>query len=75
MSALLSVTMPCMRNTIEALKKAGLEGQVKTIINWACATQQYTDEIGADGYGANACAAVRLAKSFMRNNKTATRRV
>ena len=50
MSALLTVTMPQMRTTIEALQEAGLKGQVKTIIGGACVTQQYADEIGADGY-------------------------
>ena len=65
MSALLTTTMPHMRTTIEALRKAGLEGQVKTIIGGACVTQQYTDEIGADGYGEDAGAAVIKAKELL----------
>ena len=65
MSALLTVTMPYMRTTIEALQKAGLEGQVKTIIGGACVTQQYADEIGADGYGENAAVAVDKARELL----------
>lgn len=62
MSALLTTTMPAMRNTIEALENAGLRKQVKVIIGGAPITQKYADEIGADGYGESAPAAVVLAK-------------
>jgi len=65
MSALLTTTMPHMRTNIEALEKAGLD-QVKTIIGGACVTQQYADEIGADGYAENAGAAVAKAKELLR---------
>lgn len=65
MSALLTTTMPYMRTTIEALQEAGLEGQVKTIIGGACVTQQYADEIGADGYGENAGAVVDKVKMLL----------
>ena len=65
MSTLLTTTMPYMRTVIEALSKAGLEGQVKTIIGGACVTQQYADEIGADAYGENAGDAVEKAKVLL----------
>ncbi len=65
MSALLTFTMPYMKTTIEALQKAGLEGQVKTIIGGACVTQQYADEIGADGYAENAGEAVVKVKELL----------
>ena len=65
MSALLTVTMPYMRTTIEALEEAGLKGKVKTIIGGACVTQQYADEIGADGYAENAGAAVGKARELL----------
>ena len=65
MSALLTTTMPYMRTVIEALSEAGLEGQVKTIIGGACVTQDYADEIGADGYADNAGAAVDKAKELL----------
>ncbi|MCC7174699.1 MAG: corrinoid protein [Bryobacterales bacterium] len=64
LSALLTVTMPSMRTTIEALKQAGVRDRVKVLIGGAPVTQQYADEIGADGYGANATAAVQLARGI-----------
>ena len=65
MSALLTTTMPYMRTVIEALQQAGLEGQVKTIIGGACVTQEYADEIGADGYAENAGIAVDKARELL----------
>ena len=65
MSALITTTMPYMRTTIEALEKAGLKGQVKTIIGGACVTQQYADEIGADGYSEDAGSAIEKAKELL----------
>jgi len=64
LSALLTVTMGSMRNTIEALKAAGMGEQVKVLVGGAPVTQQYADEIGADGYGANASVAVALARQM-----------
>jgi 5-methyltetrahydrofolate--homocysteine methyltransferase len=62
MSALLTTTMPAMRTTIEALRAAGVRNQVKVFIGGAPITQQYADDIGADGYSENAVGAVTLAK-------------
>jgi len=62
MSALLTTTMPAMKTTIEAIKQAGVRGQVKVLIGGAPITQKYADEIGADGYSENAVGAVALAK-------------
>jgi len=62
MSALLTTTMPAMKTTIDALKQAGIRDQVKVLIGGAPITQQYADEIGADGYSENAVGAVALAK-------------
>jgi corrinoid protein of di/trimethylamine methyltransferase len=62
LSALLTVTMPSMRTTIETLKASGLRDQVRVMIGGAPVTQQYADEIGADGYAPNASAAVALAR-------------
>lgn len=64
-SALLSTTMAAMKDVIDALEKAGLRKQVKVIIGGAPVTQQFCDEIGADGYSDNAAAAVRMAKEFV----------
>jgi corrinoid protein of di/trimethylamine methyltransferase len=62
LSALLTVTMPSMRTTIEAIKTAGVRDQVKIMVGGAPVTPQFADEIGADGYSDNASAAVALAR-------------
>src|SRR5262249_13393144 len=62
MSALLTTTMPAMKTTIDAFKKAGVRGQVKALIWGAPITQKFAEEIGADGYSDNAVGAVALAK-------------
>ncbi len=62
LSALLTVTMPAMRTTVEALKSAGVRERVKVMIGGAPVTAQYAREIGADGYSDNASAAVALAR-------------
>lgn len=64
LSALLTVTMPSMRTTIEALRSAGVREQVKVLVGGAPVTAQFAQEIGADGYGENAAVAVSLARSF-----------
>jgi corrinoid protein of di/trimethylamine methyltransferase len=64
LSALLTVTMPSMKNTIEALKQAGVRDQVKVMVGGAPVTPQFATEIGADGYSDNASAAVQLARQF-----------
>ncbi len=66
MSALLTTTMPYMRETIEALEAAGLREQVKVIIGGAPVTQSFADEIGADGYSSDAASAAELAKALIK---------
>lgn len=65
LSALLTVTMPAMRTTIETLKEAGLRDKVKVLVGGAPVTQKYAEEIGADGYGENASEAVTLARRLV----------
>jgi len=65
MSALLTVTMPAMRSTIDAITHAGQRGKVKIIIGGAPVTSQYAEEIGADGYSENASGAVSLVKNLL----------
>jgi len=65
MSALLTTTMPSMATTIKAIESAGLRNQVKIIVGGAPLTFQYSTSIGADGFGQDASAAVRLAKSLI----------
>ena len=62
LSALLTVTMPAMKTTIEALSAAGVRDKVKIMVGGAPVTQRYADEIGADGYSENAASAVALAR-------------
>ncbi len=64
MSALLTTTRPKMKETIIALKEAGLRDQVKVMCGGAPVTQKFVEEIGGDGYGANAAAAVDKAKEL-----------
>jgi len=64
LSALLTVTMPAMKSSIEALKSAGVRNKVKVLVGGAPVTSHYAREIGADGYGENATAAVALAREL-----------
>lgn len=68
MSALLTTTMLNMKSTIEALKNDGLRDTVKVIIGGAPVTQNYADEIGADGYAADAATAVSVVKRLLNLN-------
>ncbi len=65
MSALLTTTMPMMKTTIEALEEAGLRDKVKVMIGGAPITQEYADQIGADGYSTDAASAAELAKRLI----------
>jgi 5-methyltetrahydrofolate--homocysteine methyltransferase len=65
MSALLTVTMPAMKTTIDALSNAGLRTKVKVLVGGAPVTLQYAKEIGADGYSENASGAVGLVRSLL----------
>lgn len=65
LSALLSTTMPVMRDVINLLERAGVRGTVKVMIGGAPVTQQYADNVGANGYAPDAPSAVRLAKSLL----------
>ncbi len=65
MSALLTTTMRSMGHTITVLKEAGLRDMVKIMVGGAPVTMDFAKQIGADGYAANAPAAVELAKKFV----------
>ena len=54
-----------MPEVIDALKEAGLRDQVKVMIGGAPVSQEYADDIGADGYAPDAASAVKLAKRLM----------
>ncbi len=65
LSALLSITMLKMKEVIDSLQATGQRGDVKVMIGGAPASQRYADEIGADGYAADAGGAADLAKQLM----------
>ena len=65
LSALLTVTMPAMKNTIEALTNAGLRTKVKVLVGGAPLTPQYAMDIGADGFSESASGAVSLVRSLL----------
>jgi len=65
MSALLSTTLPVQKEVIEALKKAGIRDKVKVMVGGAPVTREWAEQIGADGYGADALEAVSVAKRLV----------
>lgn len=65
LSALLTTTISSMKETIDALKEAGLRQQVKVMVGGAPISQDYANQIGADGYSADAGSAARVAKSLV----------
>jgi 5-methyltetrahydrofolate--homocysteine methyltransferase len=65
MSALLTTTMPNMKTTLDALEEAGVRDKVRVMVGGAPVTQAYADEIGADGYAADASRAATLAKDLV----------
>jgi len=65
MSALLTTTMTAMKTTVDALKEAGVQDKVKTMIGGAPVTQNYADEIGADGYARDAASGADKAKELL----------
>ncbi|MBM3499757.1 MAG: cobalamin-binding protein [Armatimonadetes bacterium] len=65
LSALLTTTMPSMADVINAASEAGVRDQVKVMIGGAPVTQNYADEIGADGYAPDAASAVDKARELL----------
>ena len=65
LSALLTTTMPMMKQTIDAIVEAGLRDQVKIMVCGAPVTRAFADEIGADGFAPDAGSAARFAKTLV----------
>ncbi len=65
MSALLTTTMPGMKETIKAINGSEVAGKAKMLIGGAPVTQKYAEEIGADGYAPDASTAVDQAKQLL----------
>ncbi|HLH83179.1 MAG TPA: corrinoid protein [Trebonia sp.] len=68
-SAFLTTTMPMFKANINALTKAGLRDEVIVMVGGAPVTQEYADAVGADGYAADASAAVVKAKDLLRRRR------
>ncbi|MFQ6136568.1 MAG: B12-binding domain-containing protein [Candidatus Hydrothermarchaeales archaeon] len=66
LSAMMSTTMEKMREIIEELGRRGIREKVLIIAGGASITQDFADEIGADGYAPNASKAVKLCEKLMR---------
>jgi 5-methyltetrahydrofolate--homocysteine methyltransferase len=68
-SAFLTTTMPMFKANINALEKAGMRDQVIVMVGGAPVTQEYADVVGADGYAADASAAVVKAKELLQRRR------
>ena len=64
LSALLTTTMMAQKETIEALKTAGIRDKVKVMVGGAPVTQSYADEIGADAYTPDAATAADVCRTY-----------
>ncbi len=64
LSALLTTTMPAMKQTVAAIKASGVNG-LKVVIGGAPITQSFATEIGADGFAADAASAVDIARKLV----------
>ena len=67
LSALLTTTMPAMKTTVETLRNSGVLGKAKIIVGGAPITEEFAKAIGADGYAADAPAALKLVNDLCGN--------
>ena len=65
LSALLTTTMPMMKDVVDLLKEKGLRDRIKVIVGGAPVSQEYADNIGADGYAPDAGSAVELCRQLL----------
>ena len=65
MSALLTTTMGSMAQVIEAIEELNMRDKVKIIIGGAPVTAEYAEEIGADGFAADASGAVKKVRELL----------
>jgi methylmalonyl-CoA mutase cobalamin-binding domain/chain len=68
-SALLTTSMPFMRDLVELLEAMGERGRFKVMIGGASVTPEFTEQIGADGMAPNAVKAVQLAQNLIRQRR------
>jgi methanogenic corrinoid protein MtbC1 len=65
LSALLTTTMGEIKNVIDFFKENGIRDDVKIMVGGAPLTDEYSKEIGADGYSTDAASSVVLAKELL----------
>jgi 5-methyltetrahydrofolate--homocysteine methyltransferase len=65
MSALITTSMPAMKEVIDAFSKEGIRNKFKFIVGGAPLSQRFAEEIGADGYGEDAQSGVELVKRLV----------
>jgi len=70
-SALLTTTIPLMRQVKELHRKEGLDGKIKFLIGGAPVSEKYAEEIGADGYGCDAVQAVEWVEKNVKKGEPA----
>ncbi|MFH1636676.1 MAG: cobalamin-dependent protein, partial [Chloroflexota bacterium] len=68
LSCLMTTTMPAQKEVIETLKEMNLRDKYFVIVGGGPVTQEWANEIGADGYGESAIQAAELVKELMGNN-------
>jgi 5-methyltetrahydrofolate--homocysteine methyltransferase len=66
LSALLTTTMPSIKNTVDALVEAGVRDRVKVVIGGAPVTTAYAEQVGADAFAPDAANAVRTVKGLLK---------
>lgn len=66
LSALLTTTMPMMRETIEKITQSGKRDSLKIMVGGAPVNKEYADEIGADAYASDAGSACKIAKAMLK---------
>jgi 5-methyltetrahydrofolate--homocysteine methyltransferase len=65
MSALLTTTMPAMKEIVDEIEEKGLKKKVKILLGGRPVNEQYATEMGSDGYAKDAVSAVRVAKELL----------
>jgi trimethylamine corrinoid protein len=65
LSCLMTTTMPAQKEVIETLEEMNLRDKYSVIVGGGPVTQEWADEIGADGYGKSAVQAAELVKKLM----------
>ncbi len=69
LSALLTITMPMIGQTIDILKKAGLRDKIKIMIGGATVNEAFCKQVEADAYGSDAVDAVKKARKLVAETK------